>query len=514
MTRKIYKRECQKTMLVNMQINDHSGGTYMDKVMGRKGGLVNEECCEEEEEVDMEDGDGEEMKVEERVIGDYECPEFIFSKKVEKRIYRPWRRSVIVKLLGKRIGYKALETRLNQMWVRKGVISIIDLSNGYYLVAFSNEEDQYAALMDGPWFIYDHYLTVKEWSPNFHPASDTIKEVAVWMRISGLPIEFYDSEILHYIGNRVGKTVKVDKNTLSQERGKYARLYVQVDLAKPLLAMFTVKNRKYNIEYEGLHMLCTTCGRFDHYKEECPNKLKDVVDENARKEKATAGGGNQDKSNGDVGDGPWRVDNNPDSNVEDLGAWEFVKESNMEGDDLRGINGKLNAGHSQKSKKKRENSGSGAKKGEVGLELSMKENNLATRGENVKAKTGPQGKKGVEIVVEEIGERHNFNLMGQNNKPNMSHNQNDERMTSIERSNMGPDYVANPGPKAITQPNSPRPPNNFVTPPSDPNKNSSHQNTGEMTREGEIFVDALDQGTNELSDSDMEVVFETPRIDQ
>ncbi|CAJ2673329.1 unnamed protein product [Trifolium pratense] len=136
----------------------------------------------------------------------------------------------------------------------------------------------------------------------------------------------------------------------------------------------------------------------------------------------------------------------------------------------------------------------------------MKENNLATRGENVKAKTGPQGKKGVEIVVEEIGERHNFNLMGQNTKPNMSHGQNDERMTSIERSNMGPDYVANPGPKATTQPNLPRPPNNFVTPPSDPNKKISHQNTGEMTREGEIFVDAPDQGTNELSDSDMEVV--------
>jgi hypothetical protein len=130
------------------------------------------------------------------------------------------------------------------MWVRKGVINIIDLSNDYYLVAFSHEDDQYSALMDGPWFIYDHYLTVKEWSPNFHPASDTIKEVAVWLRISGLPIEFYDSEILHYIGNKVDKTVKVDKNTLSHERAKYARFCVQVNLAKPLLAMFTIKGRK------------------------------------------------------------------------------------------------------------------------------------------------------------------------------------------------------------------------------------------------------------------------------
>jgi hypothetical protein len=100
------------------------------------------------------------------------------------------------------MGYKALETRLKQTWVRKRVITIIDLGNDYYLVAFSNAEDQYAALMDGPWFIYDHYLTVKEWSPNFHPTSDTISKVVVWVQISGLPLS-----------DRIGKTVKVDNYT-------------------------------------------------------------------------------------------------------------------------------------------------------------------------------------------------------------------------------------------------------------------------------------------------------------
>jgi hypothetical protein len=137
---------------------------------------------EDGEESDKEGTEEETaIRVEETKLGGYECPEFVFSKEEEKRIHRPWRRGVIVKLLGRRIGYKALETRLKQMWVRKGVITIIDLGNDYYLVAFSNEKDQYAALMNGPWFIYDHYLTVKEWSPNFHPSSDTISKVAVWV---------------------------------------------------------------------------------------------------------------------------------------------------------------------------------------------------------------------------------------------------------------------------------------------------------------------------------------------
>ncbi|KAI5412275.1 hypothetical protein KIW84_057077 [Lathyrus oleraceus] len=93
----------------------------------------------------------------------------------------PWKSGVIVKLLRRKIGYKALETQLKQMWVRRGIIIIIYWENGYYLVAFSNEEDKVAALPDGPWFIYDHYLTVKDWSPNFQPESDTIIEVAVWI---------------------------------------------------------------------------------------------------------------------------------------------------------------------------------------------------------------------------------------------------------------------------------------------------------------------------------------------
>ncbi|MCI33556.1 hypothetical protein A2U01_0054773, partial [Trifolium medium] len=74
-------------------------------------------------------------------------------------------------------------------------------------------------------------------------------------------------EGVHFIGNRIGKTVKVDKNTLFQERGKYARVCVEVELSKPLLAMFELKDLVYKVEYEGLHMLCRNCGRFGHYPE-------------------------------------------------------------------------------------------------------------------------------------------------------------------------------------------------------------------------------------------------------
>jgi hypothetical protein len=288
---------------------DSKTKSYKGVVVGMEGKMDDEvimEGSDTDDDDDLEEIDVEGIRVEDQKVGNYDCPIFVLSKAEEKRIHKPWKRGVIVKLLGRRIGYKALETRLKQMWVKKGIINIIDLGNDYYLVTFTHDFDHGTALMNGPWFIYDHYLTVKEWSPDFHPQSDTIKKVAVWVRISGLPIEYYDSRVLKHIGNKIGSTVKVDKNTLMQERGKYARICVEVDLSKSLLAMFMIKGRKYNVEYEGLHLLCKSCGKFGHYSEGCAEKIKVVnghQEGNENGGRNNGGGAAPDSSL----DGPWMV---------------------------------------------------------------------------------------------------------------------------------------------------------------------------------------------------------------
>ncbi|KAK7246288.1 hypothetical protein RIF29_41150 [Crotalaria pallida] len=103
--------------------------SYANSVLGRDdegqgGGLYEEEedlwRIEEQrrgayygvEEDDPRPG----FQVIERKHGDYECPEFVLNKKEQRRICEPWRNGVIVKILGRKIGYKALENRLKQMW--------------------------------------------------------------------------------------------------------------------------------------------------------------------------------------------------------------------------------------------------------------------------------------------------------------------------------------------------------------------------------------------------------------
>ena len=53
--------------------------------------------------------------------------------------------------------------------------------------------------------------------------------------ISGLPIEFYDMEVLKEIGSAIGPVLRIDSYMATGSRGSYARLCIQIDLNKPLI---------------------------------------------------------------------------------------------------------------------------------------------------------------------------------------------------------------------------------------------------------------------------------------
>lgn len=94
--------------------------------------------------------------------------------------------------------------------------------------------------------------------------------------------------------------MKVDKRNTRrrQEREKYAKLCVEVNLSKPLLTMFTIKERKNNIEYEGWHILCVKYGKVDYYKERCHKK--NVIERGESTRKSGGGmGGSQDENEND-----------------------------------------------------------------------------------------------------------------------------------------------------------------------------------------------------------------------
>ncbi|RYR30315.1 hypothetical protein Ahy_B01g055115 [Arachis hypogaea] len=104
--------------------------------IGEDGNLSSTESMLEEERIRIKEVEGGLFNI-------------IISENIERKLWKSWWDTLIVKLLGRRLGYAAMKRRLVNMWDKKGTINVIDLTNDYYLVKFYANEDFDFALLEG-----------------------------------------------------------------------------------------------------------------------------------------------------------------------------------------------------------------------------------------------------------------------------------------------------------------------------------------------------------------------------
>nr|POE59598.1 hypothetical protein CFP56_15800 [Quercus suber] len=92
--------------------------------------------------------------------------------------------------------------------------------------------------------------------------------------LPGVPIEFYDLLILRKIGQAIGLVLRIDSHTANGERGRFARLCVQVNIDKPLVNSIMIGKVFQLVQYESINMLCFACGHMGHRKEFCPDVIR------------------------------------------------------------------------------------------------------------------------------------------------------------------------------------------------------------------------------------------------
>lgn len=271
-----------------MQVQPRKLISYKDICAGINGNDYEEEDKDDyidnsgtdvDDEVDDVEGDDEDM--DDSVQQDPLCPVIKVTKQELKEACKPWRKAIIVKLLGKKLGLSLLRLRLERLWQPMGEMEVIELDHEFYIIRFSNMADYAHVFNGGPWVIMGHYLIIQQWQPGFVPEEGVPGKVAVWVRIPKFPVELYGKHFLWRIGNHLGRMLRIDDHTLKvakdggqsivgTERCKFARICVEVDLRKALVAKFNMNEQVYKVEYEGLNMICFHCGRFGHRKESCP----------------------------------------------------------------------------------------------------------------------------------------------------------------------------------------------------------------------------------------------------
>ena len=186
----------------------------------------------------------------------------------KNKIKDSWASALIVKVFGKTMGFHFLHSRQISMWKPLGKMDCIDLGHGFFLIKFSLNEDHTKVLKGGPWFVVGHYLSIRGWELNFRLETANLSSIAVWVRLPGLPIEYYEVSVLRDIRKAIGLV------TTLETRRRFARLCVQVNFDNSIVKLVKVGGIDQHVQYEGINSLCFSCGHVGHKLENCPYKTR------------------------------------------------------------------------------------------------------------------------------------------------------------------------------------------------------------------------------------------------
>ena len=109
------------------------------------------------------------------------------------------------------------------------------MANNYFMVIFSNITDRNKLFEGGPYYFNKVGLFIKPWHIGFNSAKEIPSQVALWVRLPLLPLEFWREDILHLISLLLGKPVGSATQAQNRKVISYARICVEVDLNNPLL---------------------------------------------------------------------------------------------------------------------------------------------------------------------------------------------------------------------------------------------------------------------------------------
>lgn len=133
---------------------------------------------------------------------------------------------------------------------------MISIGRGFFEFSFSSIEDLRRVLAVGSWTLSPGILTLFSWTPDFRPNLVKQTNAQCWIRIHGLPREYWHPKILFAISRCVGIPLSLDDAIKNRSLGHYAKVLVDVDLAGSLHEQVLVEREgfafKVSIDYERI----------------------------------------------------------------------------------------------------------------------------------------------------------------------------------------------------------------------------------------------------------------------
>lgn len=171
----------------------------------------------------------------------------------------------------------SLKAKLSLIWKGLARWGIQTLGKGYFEFTFTKLEDVRRVRSVASWNLNPGFLKLFAWSSDFSPRYQNNTNAQVWVRIYGLPQEYWRKNILFSIVSGVGSPICTDNATgkpmIERTFGHYARVLVDMDLSQTLRYTLLVERVGFafyvDLDYENLPDFCTHCRNIGHHIDIC-----------------------------------------------------------------------------------------------------------------------------------------------------------------------------------------------------------------------------------------------------
>lgn len=185
----------------------------------------------------------------------------------------------------------ALIIMLPKIWKVEDRVAGADLGLGRFQFDFNNEEDIEEVLKMQPYHFYYWMISLVRWKPVMEKSYPT--EITFWVRVLGVPLQYWAEPTFESIGGALGNVVEVDL--------EYGRVKVVVDGAQCLCFETSVDfcggefygggEELIALRYEKLFGYCSMCFSLCHDMTKCPLNMESPKGKIEAREARTERGG-------------------------------------------------------------------------------------------------------------------------------------------------------------------------------------------------------------------------------
>lgn len=164
---------------------------------------------------------------------------------------------------------------VNALWARNGPrIFVHNVDEGEFLLKVTNTKTREFLLSRTCWNVAGFPMFVAPWSPDFTPDEAPLTQAVVPVELMNVLYLLFNKESLSRLATKVGKPVSLYPETEHKENFKVAKLYVKVDLTKPvprkiIYGFSNGKETMIEVSYPWLPLKCELCKKFGHLQEKC-----------------------------------------------------------------------------------------------------------------------------------------------------------------------------------------------------------------------------------------------------